>query len=121
MYAVSVEISFLARHQLRLGGPEPEPLHEHEWRVRAELEGEKLGPDGLLVGFMKVKKLLTEIADKLRGKDLGEVPGLADKNASAENVACYLYEQLQGRFGSEGRLVGVSVQEAAGCWASYRA
>ena len=42
LYAVSVEISFLASHQLRLGGGEAEALHEHKWRVRVELEGEEL-------------------------------------------------------------------------------
>ena len=104
-----------------LGGGGAEPIHEHEWQVRVELEGEELGSDGLLVDFVKVKKLLAEIADRVRGQDLGKVPGMSDKQASAENVAGYFYEQLEGQFGLRGRLVGVSVQEAAGCWASYRA
>ena len=121
MYEVAVEISFSAKHQLRLGDEGPEPLHEHSWRVRVELEGEELGPDGLLVDFVKVKKLLAEIADKLRGKALSEVPGLADKNASAENVARYFYEQLRGRFDAGVRLARVTVREAPGCRAGYRA
>ncbi len=121
MYEVSVEISFSAKHQLRVGHGGPEELHEHNWRVRAQLEGAEVGPDGLLVDFVKVKKLLGEIADKLRGKDLGEVAELADKNPSAENVARYFYEQLRGRFEPDVRLAAVTVQEAPGCWGGYKA
>ena len=121
MYEVAVEISFAAKHQLRLGDEALEVLHEHNWRVRVELEGEELGPDGVLVDFVKVKKLLGEIADKLRGKDLGEVAELADKNPSAENVARYFYEQLRGRFEADVGLAAVRVEEAPGCWGGYRA
>ena len=86
-----------------------------------ELEGGKLGPDGVLVDFVKVKKLLAEIADKLRGKDLGEVAEPAERSPSAENVARYFYEQLRGRFEADVRLAAVRVEEAPGCWGGYRA
>jgi len=121
LYEVAVEISFRASHQLRLGNEALEALQEHTWRVRVELEGGKVGPDGLLVDFVKVKKLLSEIADKLRGKDLGEVAELAKRSPSAENVARYFYEQLRGRFKADVRLAAVRVQEAPGCWGRYRA
>ena len=121
MYEVLVEISFRASHQLGLGGGEPEPLHEHNSRVWVELEGGKVGPEGLLVDFVKVKKLLAEIADKLRGKNLGEVAELAQRGPSAENVARYFYEQLRGRFEAGVRLAAVTVEEAPGCWGGYRA
>ena len=121
MYEVAVEIAFTAKHQLRLGHEGPEPLHEHSWRVRVELQGQKLTGDALLVDFVKVKKMLSEIADKLSGTDLGQVPDLAGKNPSAENVARYFYEQLRGRFGGDVRLAAVRVEEAKGCWGGYRA
>ncbi len=111
----------MAKHQLRLGEGELEELHEHNWRVRVELEGEKLGSDGLLVDFVKVKKMLVKIADRLRGTNLSEITGSADKNPSAENVARYFYEQLRGRFDAGVGLARVSVQEAPGCWGAYRA
>jgi len=120
MYEIEVEVSFPASHQVSLAGGEPEPLHEHNWKVRAKLAGEKLGPDGLLVDFAIVKQLLEQIADKLRRKDLRRVAVLAGQTCSAENVARYFYEQLQGRFGQAVRLIAVAVQEAPGCWASYR-
>ena len=111
-----VEISFLAKHQLRLGAEGPEPLHEHNWCVRAELEGNELGAEGMLVDFVKVKKLLGEIADKLKGRDLSKLPGLIGKTPSAENVARYFYEQLRGRFAGDVRLAAVKVEEAKGWW-----
>ncbi len=121
MYEVAVEISFSAKHQLRLGNEGPEALHEHNWRVRAELEGQEFGPDGLVVDFVKVKKLLSEITDKLKGKDLGKVAELAERSPSAENVARYFYEQLRGRFEADVGLAAVRVEETPGCWGGYRA
>ena len=121
MYEVAVEISFLATHQLRLTDVGAEPLHEHNWRVRVELEGNELGADGMLVDFVKVKKLLGEIADKLKGRDLSKLPGLIGKNPSAENVARYFFEQLQGRPDGNVCVAAVKVEEAKGCWGGYRA
>ena len=120
MYEVEVEISFPASHQVKLAGAELEGLHEHNWRVRATLAGEKLSADGILVDFILVKQILEEIADKLRGKNLAEEHILDGENPSAENLARYFYEQLNGRFGPQVSLAEVAVQEAEGCWAIYR-
>src|SRR4030067_566088 len=103
-------IIFPTRHQVGLAGGDFEPLHEHNWRVRAELAGENLRPDGLLVDFTIVKQLLEQIADKLRGRDLTQVAALAGRSPSAENVARYFYEQLKGRFAPAVRLIAVTVQ-----------
>ncbi len=121
MYEVAVEISFMAEHQLTLGHDVLEELHEHNWRVRVELEAQELPADGMLVDFVKIKKLLAEIADKLSGKNLGKLPELADKNPSAENLAHYFYHQLQGRLDQGVCLTRVAVEEAPGCWGAYRA
>lgn len=121
MYEVEVEISFPARHQVSLPGSELEPLHEHNWTVRARLAGQKLSPDGILVDFTLVKQILEKIADEFRGKDLGKVRILAGENPSAENLARCFYQQLEGQFAPDVSLVQVAVQEAQGCWVLYRA
>lgn len=119
MYEVEVEISFPASHRVTVAGV-CEDLHEHNWTVRALLCGERLDSDGLLVDFTAVKKLLAEIADKLKGRDLTEVSDLAGLNPSAENVACYFHRQLAAQLTQHLVLKVVRVQEAPGCWASYR-
>ena len=119
MYEVEVEISFPASHQVTVAGV-CEDLHEHNWTVRARLCGEKLDSDGLLVDFTAVKKLLAKIADNLKGRDLAEVLDLAGLNPSAENVARYFYRQSAEELPQDVYLEAVSVQEAPGCWASYR-
>ena len=121
MYTVEVEISFPASHQVTLADSGTEPLHEHTWTVRARFQGEKLDPDGLLLDFIKLKKLLLRIADKLQGRDLTRVPALTGQNPSAENVARHFFQQLDGKFGQDVSLDAVTVQEAPGCWATYRA
>ena len=115
-----MEISFPASHQLTLADQGLESLHEHVWVVRAQFQGPDLDPDGLLVDFIKVKKLLAEIADKFHGKDLTKAEGLADNNPSAENLARYFYQQLLAMLDTKTSLTAVSVQEAPGCWATYQ-
>lgn len=119
MYEVEVEISFPASHQLTISGL-TEPLHEHNWSVRARFSGRKLDADGLLVDFVRVKKHLAQIADNIKGRDLAEMLDLAGRNPSAENVARCFYRRLEGKGTEDVFLAAVTVQEAPGCWATYR-
>ena len=47
MYDVTVEASFCSSHQLRLANDELEPLHGHNWEIKARFAGEQLDAQGL--------------------------------------------------------------------------
>ena len=40
-------------------------------------------------------------------------------NASAENIAKYIFEELEPMIKGEAKLVAVEVQASPGCWAKY--
>ncbi|MCM8798705.1 MAG: 6-carboxytetrahydropterin synthase, partial [Candidatus Omnitrophica bacterium] len=51
MFTVEVELSFSSAHYLRNYQGKCESLHGHNWRVRATVEGECLGKEGMLLDF----------------------------------------------------------------------
>ena len=119
MFTVSVEMSFRASHQLTLADGSREAAHEHNWSVRADVSSEKLGGTGVVMDFHGLKRLLGEVVGELEGSTLESVGPLRENNASAENVAKYIYEGLQGKLAKGAVLESITVGEEPGCWAKY--
>ena len=67
----SKDLTFTARHFITLSLPEKgitvEPVHEHEFRVTAQIRG-SLNDEGLLIDFHTAQALLKEILSGCRGK-----------------------------------------------------
>lgn len=118
MYRITVNACFRADHQLNISG-DVEPMHEHNWQVAAAIGGEKLDKNGLLFDFNELKKMLNDTIGDFNDRKLENCPAFRDKNASAENVAEYIYRTLKPHFPADLRLLYVEVQEAAGCKARY--
>ncbi|MFG0286183.1 MAG: 6-pyruvoyl tetrahydropterin synthase family protein [Phycisphaerales bacterium JB039] len=124
MFRIKVEDEFCAAHALLLAGTR-EPVHGHNWRVEAIIEGPQLDGDGLLCDFHAVQAALREVIDPLRNADLNAAAALEGLNPSAEVVARFICQRLagalQGVLASGARVAQVSVTEAPGCRAEYQA
>jgi 6-pyruvoyltetrahydropterin/6-carboxytetrahydropterin synthase len=118
LYRITVNAGFRAGHQLDISGM-VEPMHEHDWQVEAVIGGENLDENGLLFDFNKLKKMLNDAVSGFNDRKLEDCPAFRGKNASAENVAEYIYRTLKPRLPADLRLLYVEVQEAAGCKARY--
>ncbi len=118
MYTIAVHREFCAAHSLTIGG-HVEPLHGHNWKVEAVIEGERLDDDGLLCDFHAVEAVLDEIIARFNNQNLNETAPFDRLNPSAEHVARHLAEGLQNALGSA-KVASVSVSEAPGCVATYR-
>jgi len=119
MYDVTVEASFCASHQLRFANDELEPLHGHNWEIKARFAGEQLDAQGLLVDFVDVQAALQRISRELNHHHLNDLPFFQTVNPSAENVAKWIFDQLEAA-GDFGRfLASVRILEAPGCVAGY--
>lgn len=120
MFRLTVQAEFCAAHAITIRG-EREPVHGHNWRVEAVVEGPGLDADGLLCDFHAVEAALREVIGPLDNADLNEA--LAGINPTAENVARAICEGLASRLGGvlapEARVARVSVTEAPGCRAEY--
>jgi len=120
MFSISVESSFEASHQLSLPDGSKEDLHNHNWQVTVEVSREKLNKMGLVMDFCLLKKRVDNITGEISDMRLEGSGCFEGKNASAENVAYFIYEKLCKVIPEEVSLEAVKVIEAAGCFATYR-
>ncbi|MHC5059689.1 MAG: 6-pyruvoyl trahydropterin synthase family protein [Planctomycetota bacterium] len=119
MFTVTVQTSFTAEHQLTLATGEVEALHEHNWVVYSAVTAENLDKAGLVIDFHWLKATIEEVTSPLGGTRLEELTFFRDINASAENVAKYIYDQVEPLLPARVQLEYVEVCEAANCLAKY--
>jgi 6-pyruvoyltetrahydropterin/6-carboxytetrahydropterin synthase len=119
VFRITVERGFTASHQLTLPDGSKEPLHTHVWLVRATVSAARLDGMGLAMDFNRLSALIDGAASDFAERKLEELAAFSGRNASAENVAEFLYGQVQPRLDSRVRLESVEVMETPGCWASY--
>jgi 6-pyruvoyltetrahydropterin/6-carboxytetrahydropterin synthase len=117
VFRITVEKTFTAAHQLTLPDGSKEKLHSHNWLVRATVAADKLDRMGLVMDFQKLGGIIDDITAVLSGRKLEETDCFGGDNASAENVAKYLFEQIAPLLERRVRLEAVEVMETPGCWA----
>ncbi|MDA0802353.1 MAG: 6-carboxytetrahydropterin synthase [Planctomycetota bacterium] len=119
MFVLSVERTFSAAHQVRVAG-EMEPLHGHDWRVRACVEGDSLDANGLLCDFQVVERAVDEAIAPWKGRTLNGTSPFSEAHLpTAEHVALAIARALAPRVPAPARLARVSVTEAPGCEATF--
>jgi 6-pyruvoyltetrahydropterin/6-carboxytetrahydropterin synthase len=100
MIELMVEQEFDAAHALRGYQGPCENLHGHTWKAQVVLEGEKLNEIGILCDFKEVKKILWTVLEKFDHHNLNDLPEFSKINPSSENLAKYMFETLQPKFGA---------------------
>jgi 6-pyruvoyltetrahydropterin/6-carboxytetrahydropterin synthase len=94
MFEVTIEETFAAGHALRNYRGKCENVHGHNYRCQVTLEGAQLDSIGLLVDFVELKKVVHAVLDKLDHQWLNDYPPFDVLNPSAENMAKYIYDQV---------------------------
>lgn len=125
MFEVTVEETFAAGHALRNYHGKCEHVHGHNYKIRATLEGERLDVAGLLIDFHEVKRVLSEIIERVDHRFLNDIPPFDTLNPSAENMARWFYEELakgltEALRTTGARLVEVRIWETDTSIAAYR-
>jgi 6-pyruvoyltetrahydropterin/6-carboxytetrahydropterin synthase len=122
MFEVTVEQTFAAGHALRNYHGKCEDVHGHNYRVRITVEGEQLDATGLLVDFIEVNQLITGAVAYLDHRFINDLPPFDEINPSAENMAKYFYDRLNGGLKNEVpvRISEVRVWETDTSSAVYR-
>ena len=119
MYTVTVESTFTASHQLTMADGGKEPLHSHDWAVRVAVSADELDETGLAVDFNNLKAMIADVTGPFAGARLEQLDCFAGCNASAENVAQYIYDRIEPMLANRLKLVYAEVTEADGCRAKY--
>jgi len=123
MYEISIEHEFCAAHTIRIAGTQ-EPVHGHNFRITATIEGETLDADGLLCDFHTAEAVLREICRPFVNTDLNQIPPFDRTNPTAELIARHIADEMSGRLDGSlqphARVASVRVTEGPGCAATYR-
>jgi 6-pyruvoyltetrahydropterin/6-carboxytetrahydropterin synthase len=110
-------LSFSAVHRVRLPDGTTEPLHGHDWIVRASFARNEVDATGMVIDFQDAKVALDSIVRDLHHTNLNDHDGLAGRNPTAEVIARYVFERLveMGLLSTS----RVEVTEAPGCVAAF--
>ncbi|GJL77778.1 MAG: 6-carboxy-5,6,7,8-tetrahydropterin synthase [Nitrospinaceae bacterium] len=120
MYEVKIITRFSAAHQLRLYDGKYENLHGHNWGATVLVEAEGLDAMGVGIDFVVLKKKVDAILSKLDYQNINEVPPFDKQNPSAENIARWLFQELNADIKTETtRVKRVEIREMEDCGAAY--
>jgi len=126
MFELIVQREFCAAHALMFRG-QREPVHGHNFRLTVTLAGDTLDPDGVLVDFHALEKLVDAIIKPYHNANLNDTAPFDQDggiNPSAELIAKHICGRLEDGItrigGHSAQVAAVSITEAPGCVATYR-
>lgn len=120
MYEVTIIKSFSAAHLLAEIGGKCEELHGHNFKVEVTVGAMELNAEGILIDFRLVKKWLKEILDRMDHQHLNDLPFFAGTNPSSENIARYIYKEMQKQAkGDAVKVLRVKVWESESAAVTY--
>jgi 6-pyruvoyltetrahydropterin/6-carboxytetrahydropterin synthase len=112
IYTLTIKEHFDAAHAL-IGYPgQCKNLHGHTWDVEVSVRGTELDEVGIVYDFKDLKTNLWGILEQYDHVYLNEVPPFDVINATAENLARVIYEQLAETLPEGVELVEVAVWES---------
>ncbi len=117
MYGIVVEVTFSAVHHVRLPSGTVEPVHGHDWLVRAHFARESLDELGMVVDFDAAGGALRSIAADYHHGDLNDHVDFSGVDPTAEVVAKAVFDRLSAA--DLPAPLRVEVTEAPGCLAWY--
>lgn len=121
MYEIIVENHFEAAHYLRGYEGKCESMHGHRYKVVVRIQVTELNDIGLSWDFTDVKAKLSLVLERLDHTCLNDLSMFETINPSAENIAAYIYHQMEEKLTSEpAKLLAVEAWETPYQGVSYR-
>ena len=119
-YEMGIKSHFDAAHFLRNYTGKCAHLHGHTWEVEVVFAGKELGENEILFDFGEAKRILNEVLEKLDHKYLNEIPPFDKLSPTAENLARFIYEEMEGKLPTRVSIREVKVWESPSSWTSYK-
>ena len=120
MFEVTIIKSFSAAHLLADIGGKCEDLHGHNFKVEITVAADDLNPDGLLIDFRILKKVLGDILEDIDHQHLNRLDYFVKINPSAENIARYVCEKMEREVQKAGaNMVRVKICESKNAAVTY--
>ena len=119
VYTLTVRTSFAAAHRLREYDGNCERLHGHNWQVEVSVSSEQLDDRGIALDFRVIKAAVNDLLSGLDHRYLNEVPPFDRLNPSSENLARYLFDEMEKNVPPPARIARVTVWESEDARADY--
>lgn len=101
MFRLKIATSFASAHNLINYQGDCENLHGHNWRVEVSVVAKELDKAGLGIDFKVLKAETNQLLKSLDHKYLNELPPFKELSPSSENIARYVFHELQKRLDNE--------------------
>jgi 6-pyruvoyltetrahydropterin/6-carboxytetrahydropterin synthase len=95
VYEITILSHFSGAHRLRYLHGQCEDLHGHNWKIEVSVTSRRLRKEGVGLDFGILKKEVAKILNTLDHKFLNELPYFSKREPSSENIAKYIFDQLQ--------------------------
>jgi len=119
LFRIFIETHFAASHQLHGYEGPCKALHGHTWKVRVEVETEKLNEIGISFDFKELKSITESVIDRLDHHHINDIPPFDKINPTAEHLAKYIYEEVANLIPNHVSISQVIVWESANYAVSY--
>ena len=100
-FVLKTLLDFAAAHTLRGYPGDCAKMHGHNWKIEVQISGEKLNEIGMVIDFKEIKRHAKEVVKELDHSYLNEHPSFIDSNPTAENIAVYLFKEIERRISSD--------------------
>ncbi|KUJ75436.1 6-pyruvoyl tetrahydropterin synthase [Thiomicrospira sp. XS5] len=100
-FVLKTLLDFAAAHSLKNYPGDCAKLHGHNWKIEVQVQGSKLNEIGMLVDFKEIKKHAKQVVAELDHTFLNDHPSFQAQNPTAENIAVFLYREIESRIQSD--------------------
>jgi 6-pyruvoyltetrahydropterin/6-carboxytetrahydropterin synthase len=83
------------------------------------VESHEVDTRGMAMDFRAMKGALHDILSRMDHKYLNEIPPFDARNPSSENIARYIFEEMEGKIPAPARLGRITVWETEDARAEY--
>lgn len=115
VYEIGISDFFNARHAMRGGEP-----HSHSWKVEVRVRRPRYLGEQTLIGFAQVRDRLRALLARFEDRFLNDIPPFTFQEPSVENLAAYLFEELDKEFqGREAILYALTIWDSPTTYVTF--
>ncbi len=116
IYEIGVIDFFNARHSI-----DQEQVHSHSWKIEARVRRPRYLGEQSLISVEETRERMRQLFARYEDTYLNQVPPFTFQEPTAENIAAYLFEQLEKEFrGTEATLYSLTLWESPTNYVTFR-
>jgi 6-pyruvoyltetrahydropterin/6-carboxytetrahydropterin synthase len=119
IYKTFVDTTFSAAHQLRDYKGSCGEMHGHTWKVRVEVETDSLDDIGMTLDFKDLMNMVNSVIKRFDHRCLNQISPFDKDNPTAENIARYVYGEIEKLLPEHIKISEVIVWESANYGVKY--